>query len=278
MLDRLAKRDLKDKAMIGISSEWSGPTKPTAAFFKTCFPGMKWIKNPHQDCRGQQVAGIPVGYHTSVYVGLFPPPGQARRYAQKGYCYGWQTMSAIFPRSGGPATRNPLYPSTSLSVHRFTVEAAFMANFAGLGRTGIDFWPVLTRKAAGRLGNRKRSLTLNARFPETVWAQLNMDAATESLSAPGPAGAVTTERFEQVREGVQACEARIAIEKALLAGALDPALAKRCRDVLDERAWRIRAACMGKGLGSTWFEGAGSAGLTRQLLTCAAEVAKQHPK
>lgn len=276
-LARLEKRGLKDQTMIGISSEWAGPNKPIAAFLQETFPGIKWVKNPHQDCRGGQVAGIPIGYHTSVYVGLFPPPGQATRRSTDGYYYGWQSMSAIFPRAGGPATNNPLYPQTALSVHRFTIEAAQMANFAGLGRTGIDFWPVLEPKSVGQLGGSKRSYSLNARYPETVWAQLNMDTATECLSAPGPVGAVTTERFEQVREGVQDCEARIVIEKALLSGTLNEATAKACRAVLDERAWRIRAACMGRDLGFVWYERAGSAGLAERLFTAAAEVTRTGP-
>jgi hypothetical protein len=159
-------------------------------------------------------------------------------------------------------------------VHRFTVEAAFLANFAGLGRTGIDFWPVLGPETMRIPNHEKRSTSVNARYPQTGWSQLNMDTATESLSAPGPRGAVTTERFEQVREGVQDCEARAFIEKAILAGTLDPETTRRCWEVLDERAWRIRAACIGQSLGFVWYERAGSAGLTERLFTCAAQVAK----
>ena len=175
----------------------------------------------------------------------------------------------LFPRAGGPATTNPLYPSTPLAVHRITMEAAFLANFSGLGRTGADFWPVLGDDSMRVKGLAKRSMTITSRYPESGWDQLNMDTATENLLGAGPAGAVSTERFEQVREGVQDCEARIVVEKALLDGRLTAELAQKCRQVLDERHGRIRAACKGNW---NWYEGAGSAGLAEKLYSAAAEV------
>jgi hypothetical protein len=271
-LEHLDRRGLKDQTMIGINCEWFRPPKPTADFFIACFPGFKWISNPHQDCRGGSVSGIPIGYHTSVYVELFPPPGQARRGAKEGRYFGWQTMSALFPRAGGPATRNPLYPASPLGVHRVTIEAGFLANFAGLGRTGADFWPVLAGSQMKIPGSAKRSSTITGRYPGTDWDQLNMDTATEALLAPGPDGATTTERFEQVRQGIQDCEARIVIEKAILSGRLDAETVARCWAVLDRRAWHIRAGCNG-----TWnyYEGAGAAPLAEELYATASDVTRR---
>ena len=52
-----------------------------------------------------------------------------------------------------------------------------------------------------------------------------------ALLAPGKAGAVPTARFEVLREGLQECEARIAIDKALVSAdkriKLGPALAQK---------------------------------------------------
>ena len=56
-----------------------------------------------------------------------------------------------------------------------------------------------------------------------------------TLLAPGPEGAVPTARFEMLREGVQECEARLFIEKALAGGRLPAALAGKCRALLKER-------------------------------------------
>ncbi len=62
---------------------------------------------------------------------------------------------------------------------------------------------------------------------------------SRTILAPGPDGAVATVRYEMLREGLQECEARIAIEKALVAGDLGDDLARRCTDLLKERV-RIR--------------------------------------
>jgi hypothetical protein len=213
---------------------------------------------------------VPIGYNTAVYVNLFPPPGEApERRSKDGYHYGWQARADIFPRSGGPATRRPLYHSSALSLHRTIMEAAFQANFSGLGRTGADFWPVLGREDRQK-STGKRSRTLTARYPESNWNQLSMDTATEALLAPGPDGAVPTERFEMLREGVQECEARIFIEKALLGNKLDTATARKCRALLDERAWLIRSGCLGSW---AWYEEQAPTVLAEKLFSCAAEVA-----
>jgi hypothetical protein len=153
------------------------------------------------------------------------------------------------------------------------MEVAFMGNCSGLGRTGMDFWAVLDRSSL-RPGI-KHSTTVNARYPETCWDQLNMDRATEALLAPGPDGAISTERFEALREGIQEAEGRAFLEGILTDPArrakLGEASAKHCQEVLDERAWHFRAACLG---GWNWFEGAGSAGLSEKLFSAAAEAAK----
>ena len=92
-----------------------------------------------------------------------------------------------------------------------TLEFTSAAGIRGIGRVGADFWNVLATRNKTYGGG----LNLIARYPESDWNQLNLNAATEALLAPGPDGAVTTERFEAIREGMQECETRIFIEKAL---------------------------------------------------------------
>jgi hypothetical protein len=152
------------------------------------------------------------------------------------------------------------------------MEAAFSVNCSGLGRAGADFWPVLEGgdyKMPYTDNNSKRSYTLTARFPNTSWEQVNMDTGCEAILSPGPDGAVPTERYEQVREGVQDCEARIFIEKAILAGKLDAQTVSRCWAVLDDRQWRIHSAC---GHYSCFENGVGI-GSAEDLYSAAAAVA-----
>ena len=87
---------------------------------------------------------------------------------------------------------------------------------------------------------------MNDRYPESYWHSLNIGSW---LLAPGPAGPVGTARLEVFREGLQECEARIAIEDALtnpaLKGRLGDELAKRAQETLDERQlaiWKGRGA------------------------------------
>jgi hypothetical protein len=69
-------------------------------------------------------------------------------------------------------------------------------------------------------------------------------------SRSGADGALTTVRYEMLREGVEECEARIFIEKALLdkasAARIGEALAKKVQAVLDERV-EANLDSLGKG-------------------------------
>ena len=83
--------------------------------------------------------------------------------------------------------------------------------------------------------------------------QVGLGNSTPDLFGPGPAGPVSTARFENAREGDELAEARIFIEQALtdkvFAKTLPPDLATRCQDLLDERTnilryWPIGAAAL----------------------------------
>jgi hypothetical protein len=263
---RMAKRGLTGATMLGMNSELARVKKDAITALKSLLPNAKWVTNAHADNRGRSMHGlIPVGYNIQYYMNMCPPPDSGKRY------YGWKSKVGYYGRSRGPT-----YP---LSLWRVSVEAALVHNDAGLGRIGADFWPVLGRDSIRR--GRKHSVGLSGRYPESCWDQLNLDRATEATFAPGPAGAVRTERSEQIRQGIQESEARIFIEKAILAGRLDPALAKRCQELLDQRTWHIRhlgacgganGAALGGPMINVWYEGAGSAGMAEKLYEAAAEV------
>ena len=79
-----------------------------------------------------------------------------------------------------------------------------------------------------------------------MWRDLNICV---SVLAPGPKGPAATQHLVNLNEGVQECEARIVLEKALS----DPAmkakvggdLAGRCQALLDERMRAMqRCFCM----------------------------------
>ena len=80
--------------------------------------------------------------------------------------------------------------------------------------------------------------SISARFPKSAWRMLDIE---NNLIEKGANGPVATTRLENMREGMQECEARVFIDKALLdpvkRAKLSEPLAKQCQDLLDER-WR----------------------------------------
>ena len=100
----------------------------------------------------------------------------------------------------------------------------------GLGRIGADFWAPIRDKRGERRGY------VWDKYPQSAWHNCNLSS---HLLDPGPDGPVATSRYEMMREGVQECEARIAIERALLdpqaVAKLGPELAGKAQQLLDDR-------------------------------------------
>jgi hypothetical protein len=155
----------------------------------------------------------------------------------------------------------------------------------GIGRIGADNWPPLKDKQG------RRQSYLWSRYPQSLWHSMNMSSY---MLVPGPDGPVSTNRYEAFREGIQQCEARIAVESVLtdpaLKAKLPQALAARCQDILDQRS---RDGCLaGSGLaphkadypvddtsflggvaGNAWYVSTGWAKRAENLYRLAAEVA-----
>ncbi len=140
-----------------------------------------------------------------------------------------------------------------------------VSDYRGFGRVGADFWGVIP-------GKKGSFSSISARY--LSWAQLNLTTSTGAVLAPGPNGAISTERFEMIREGVQECEAKIFIEKALIDKAkrakLGEELAKKLQVMLDERIRMYRAACH---TSWDWFAASGWQERSERLYAAAAEVA-----
>jgi hypothetical protein len=106
-----------------------------------------------------------------------------------------------------------------------------------VGRVGADFWPVLRNKQGKRAG------WIWAPYLQSMWHSCQL---MSYLLEPGPTGPVASTRYELMREGIQECEARIAIEQVLTDDAararLGPELAARAQRLLDDRLWRMQKA------------------------------------
>jgi len=274
---RLDKRGLLKASMIGISTD-NLPAKEVVALFKKICPGMPWVSHSHP--YRVRVYDVPAGFASGVWRG-----GRFANGASFSRMYGWQReeLAVHHPRS-----LRDLFPPTTW---RFAGEMNITGRQRGFARLGRDFFTVFKDRRGRARG------TLSSRFPKTSWRNLDINTC---LLAPGARGAIATGRFEMLREGLQACEARILIEQALADDArrarLGAALAKRCQTILDERLLamlRAVSTLRGRGVwtqhayastgwwqapgivGSQWFVGSDWQGRCEALYAAAAEVEKK---
>lgn len=227
---RMRERGLEDKMMLGITTDVQ-PSRDEVGILNEMSGGLPWVAHLHPTrLRGKAPEGnrllhniADITYEAHVY---------NIRYQvnpDKGRLYGWNIpeLRVFFGRHGipnGPALRVRLLPEFNITGLQ-----------RGVGRIGADFWFVLEDRRGARVG------AAYARYPENMWRNLNIDSW---LLAPGPDGAVSTARLENLREGLQECEARIFLESVLLNDAQRRRigdLADRAQEILDERQralWR----------------------------------------
>ena len=86
------------------------------------------------------------------------------------------------------------------------------------------------------------------------------------MLAPGPDGPVASAQFKNLREGIQAAEALIAIEQALESKKLAGDLEKRCQAIVAERINACREYKLGMA-GQGWQD------RDRRLFALAGEIA-----
>jgi hypothetical protein len=259
--DRLKERGIGEEAItFGLSRDMM-PGKPTAETLLMAAAYGKWAHHGHGIRLGLHKV-LPPGYCTTVWNAAMPQdPDKART------C-GWQNKNIVLMNDRDiwkPDFAKQLVRSRQLG------ELNIAGKQRGFGRMSADFWPCI-KDAKGSLVHG-----IASRFPRSGWVQLSL-RQTPYLY-PGPDGALGTIRFEMLREGIEECEARIFIEKALLdkdaRARLGEELAKRAQDLLDERV-RSLLACTNKGGkkgDSADFAETDWRGASRQLYTLVAEVA-----
>lgn len=223
---RMKKRGLEDTMMLGWITD-NRAQKEEFTFWNDVTGDLPWVSHAHWTVsyftRGKDL-GFRTGYNTSIHDTLRPiDPAKGRR-------YGWKKKPVIHAqqllRPGWRGEMDRLPASMWCSM----TEISIVGGQRGFGRLGGDSWHVIKNKKGRRAGR------IYDRYPWSIWGNLELCC---SLMSPGPDGAVATAHFEQLREGVQACEARIFIEQALTDEArrarLGEKLAQRCQTALDER-------------------------------------------
>jgi len=222
----LAKRGLADALFVGIAND-SVPHQATLDLVNKNVPGAKWAIHAHSFYGGKDKKA---NFQYAAFV-----------WGVRGFCSGGKGWESPFLLTQFLRNMADHWPITT---YRMAPEVNITGGQRGLGRIGLDYWPVLKNPRGARSGRASE------RYPKASWRNLNI---TDALLAPGPDGPLGTARFEMLREGVQECEARILIQTALDAGTLPAALADECRAALAARDAFLKKAAIIQGTGRPWF-------------------------
>lgn len=280
--ERLKTRGWQDAMMLGMASD-AWPTKGELTTLQEVSGGVPWVMHTHGGNRvGQKMLGIaPVGYIAYVWnVKYGPDPSQGR-------VYGWKQNDLMVQFRRFQALNT--MPAAGLLHFQ---EINITGHQRGIGRIGADFWAPIKDKRGKRSGH------VWERYPQSLWHSLNLSS---HMLVPGPRGPVASTRYEVFRQGMQQCEARIAIERALtdetLKAKLGAELAERCQRLLDERmvdVWRAGSGLQLTGrsyasvpftgdsygglAGHIWYIGSAWQDRTQALYATAGEVARKLAK
>ena len=219
MLELLQKRGLADKLMLGIfhDSERSG-TAAVVAVWNQILPQTPLFCHRH-GYSPTRFGGKIVGFQADCYAVKYAPD------PDDGYTYGWKHkwLAVQFARN-----------IKGLPAYRLIAEWNIQGNRRGFGRLGLDFWPVLK----DREGQKRLTIVNRHRLNNLANLTIGSYAPLACLT-PGPDGAISSQAFEMLREGIQECEARIFIEQILtdntLRTKLGEKLANEAQKILDER-------------------------------------------
>ncbi len=218
--ERMQKRGLEKAVMLGmVTDNWA--YKEQVEFLKDASGNLPWVNAGHYTRETLPNGQANWGYQSSFF-------GYQFDYLKSRYGWNLPRLETLFERV-------PLdnFPTTRW---RGLGEQAIFGNMRGVGRLGADTWHVAKDAKGNRIARAWE------RFPGANWGYLNCDSST---LAPAPEGAVATVRYEALREGLQECEARVAVEQALTGadtkGKVGDDLARKYQALMVERQqafWR----------------------------------------
>jgi len=255
--DRLKARGLDDRILVGMA--WDvGPKPATVDMFRRILPEAGWLTESHMrqwayryDPKDKK-ATVPIKYNSVVWGGGIPDPAGKRLY---GWRHGRGRLTMNFNRVGVSCLWLTGFPEPwSFHMWMESTLACGLWGRNGNGNVGGDYWKIvdLLNKdgripQGGHGGYWNGSGTLYGIYPASNVGRTGVGNNTTDLFAPGPAGSVSTVRFENTLEGNQETEARIFIEKALLnkERPLPAGLAEKCQKILDERTNVLRLWALG---------------------------------
>ncbi|PCJ57394.1 MAG: hypothetical protein COA79_16125 [Planctomycetota bacterium] len=277
--EKLKAYGVENKIMYGVGND-SSPAPKQVAMFNKILPGTPWFRESHFPAykfKSSENGGkttVPVGCTSQVWGGSIPDPKKKRLY---GWKYNPKNIRLNFNRPGTACLQLKGFPSPW--SFRMWMESTTTCGRNGNGRVGGDFLKLRInlkkRWKGGKISSESlggSAGTLYGSYPQSGVGQTGLGNNTTDLLGPAKDGPVTTIRFENARLGNQETEARIFIEKAILAKTLSDDLRKKCQAHLDERTIALKLWSRNHGkfsLGSfAWRES------NQKLFDLAGEVAK----
>ena len=191
-----------------------GPDTNTVSMLKRIWPDARWADMDHGRRRGFK--GVKKSDYTPVIIQS--TVWNEGRMTIRGY-KGRLKPGVAFSGHARGRTREWF----SLWDYRVVSEEQILKGNHGVDPMGGDLWPARDRRG---------------RYSGGRWAAcaLGPGNCTKAILGPGPNGAIGTERYEAFREGVQICEAVLFIHRCIESGKLEPKLAAKAGQVIDERA------------------------------------------
>lgn len=263
---RLERRGWLDVAVIGTGSD-AMPLPPTISMFKQAWPEARWMSSSHMNpsqYADAEKGKVPVVCREHVWAAgrLYDPdaPGAAGSYPAP-WAQDAGSLEWAFPRAGNGLI-SALYETTHPAGWRMIAEASLQGRLTGIGRVGLDFFPV----PKGDKGARE---ALSG--PSSM--HLGPSASTRMFLYPAAEGVVPTWRHLLFCESVQDREALVFLQKALAAG-LAGERAGRIKTLLDDRARYYLATRPDDEMLWNAFAASGWQERERQLYALCVEVAK----
>lgn len=256
-LKKLSVRGWMDATAFGHNSYCWSPAPKTVDVARKLWPEGVWAYTAHNGQLGSSFKGtekdvrMPVKYSVGVWT-----EGQL---APRGY------RALLKPRPGvwsnTARTRHRDY--SPLAIHRNLPEEMIQRGQDGVGDFGGDMFPIKSEK-----DNHYYMLGCGR-------GTGGPESSTRAILAPGPDGAIATERFEAFREGTELSEAILFLEKTLLDKKIGGELEQKVTRYLDERGDMFIKYWYARGL--AYINRWAPAGLTErdaELLALCAEVVK----
>lgn len=279
VFQRLQKRGWLDAVVLGTSSDNGPKTPDPVTMFKEIWPDCRLMFSGHPNVtfyNTRDKVRVPVTCREHVWSAgiLYNPDGNLKVPPERqggNYPMPWKRNEANlewgFMRVG-VACIDALYERARASVWRMVEESTLQGNLCGVGRVGLDFWPLPTNQKG-----REQYRALSG----SVDMHLGPSASTRMFLYPGTDGAVPTWRSELFREGLQVREAIIFLQQALDSGRADDVLARRVKELLDERARYYLRTRAGSPMHWVAFEGSNWQARDAALFTLCAEVGRVAP-